>query len=735
MARYWYQRNLRFLQTVLREIDIINYDPAGVAAYMARVNANVLVVNGGGVIDFFKNPLEMANLNRFMGEEILPGLCGELHGRGMRVMVRVDFRGVEARRYHLHPDWFARDQDGGVKEGISGNARLVRPCYNSPYTGDYAEAFIDYLLSTYPLDGIWENALGFDNSPCYCKRCRDLYREETGKEIPLISGSPGSSGSSGSSGGGRGDEGAALDTAEFAEYRVWKARRADAHIERMRRAVKKHGEDKAFCAEIFDLYNRGFSRNTGIDHGNAKKSFDFIVSCVFLDAAHDPSQNRVYDIINNAATTVRFSRALDPAKQPVIVTGNNGTRWRYCADPLLETRLWMWEIASVGGGIWNCYFNGQHPAAAADRRGAYNEQDVFTYLADNAGRISDTVPAADLGIYYSGVTKDKLIRGDEGQDEFGVYIRGLERVLLEHHIQYGFLPDGDFGPEKLRGLKALALPNAACIPDAHLEIIRRFVAEGGGLVASKNTSLFDGEGKPRGDFGLADLLGVSYTGVTLDTGNDSYQLIREKDNPVFKGLGDTDLLMNGGATVLAALVNQDYRAAATYVPRIPNQPPEYAWIPEMKTGYPTIVTGVYGKGRVVYFANGIEGLAFTNGHEDYTELYKNALDYVIGGPYLVEVRAPRSVHVNVIRDREDENRLVLALVNTTGTSQRPIKELVPAAAEILVPLGGRELAGRAVLWGEGVSIEAAADAVRIAVPVLKEFAALELRLRPKGAPR
>jgi uncharacterized membrane protein len=718
MAAYWYQRNLRFLQTVLREIDIDNYDPAGVAAYMKEVNANVLVVNAGGVIDFFKNPLEMANHNRFMQDEILPALCGELHKAGMRVITRVDFRGVETRRYNLHPDWFALDQDGKVKAGISGNARLARPCYNSPYTGDYAEAFIDYLLSTFPIDGIWENALGFDNSPCYCKRCRDLYREETGQEIPRLPGS------------GAGGSGAlsVLDTPAFAEYRAWKARRADAHIERLRRAVKRHGEDKAYCAEIFDLYNRDFSRNTGIDHGNAKKSFDFIVSCVFLNSRRDPSQNRVYDIINNAASTIRFSRALDPAKQPVIVTGNNGTRWRYVTDPLLETRLWMWEIASLGGGIWNCYFNGQHPAAAHDRRGACNERDVFTYLADNSALISDTVPAADLGIYYSGRTKDMLINGDEGKDEFGVYIRGLERVLLEHHIQYRFLPDGDFGPEKLRGLKVLALPNTACIPDAHLEIIRRFVSEGGGLAASKTASLFDGEGNPRGDFGLADLLGVSYTGVTLDTADDSYQLIREKDNPVFKGLGDTELLMNGGTTVLVKLLNRDYRAAATHIPVIPNQPPEYAWIPDMKTEYPTVVTGAYGKGRVVYFAYGIEGLAFTNGHEDFTELYKNALDYAAGGPYLVEVKAPRSVHVNLIQDREDENRLVLAMVNTTGTSQRPLKEVVPVPVEIAVPLTGRTLMDRKVLWGEGVSTALVQGAVRVTVAALKEFAALELRL-------
>ncbi|GHU77664.1 hypothetical protein FACS189462_0120 [Spirochaetia bacterium] len=713
MAKFWYQENLRFLQTVLREIDIKDYDAAGVVAYMKKSHSNVLVVNAGGVIDFFKNPLEMANHNQFMKDEILPKLCEEIHKAGMHVITRVDFRGVEKRRYNLHPDWFALDQDGNVKEGTSGNAKLSRPCYNSPYTGDYAEAFIDYLLSHYDIDGIWENSVGFDNSPCYCKRCRDIYREETGKEIPRLP---------------KGPNDPAPDTPAFAEYRAWKAKHADIHLERLRKTVKKHGEEKAFCAEIFDLYNHGFSRNTGIDHGNAKKSFDFIVSCVFLNSLHDATQTRTYDIINNAATTIRFSRALDPKKQPVIVTGNNGTRWRYTADPDLETRLWMWEIAGVGGGIWNCYFNGQHPAATHDRRGAYNEKDIYTYLADNSAIISDTIPAADVAIYYSLATKDRLIKGDERQDDFGVYIRGIERVLLEHHIQYSFIPDAELSAQRLKGIKALLLPNAAYISDHDLDIIRQYVKEGGGLIASKNTSLFDEKGNQRKDFGLADIFGVSYTGVTLDTANDTYQLIRDRNSPILKNIGDTDILINGGTTLLVKAINENYQIAATHIPTIPNQPPEYAWIPEMKTDYPTIISGAFGKGRIVYFANSIEALAFTNGHEDYTEIYKNALDYVTGGDYLIKANAPRSVHVNVIADQNDENHLIAALVNTTGTSQRPIKEVVSVPVELRIPLRGRSLKSSKILWGEGIKVTQENDAISITVPALGEFASVEIKL-------
>jgi hypothetical protein len=448
---------------------------------------------------------------------------------------------------------------------------------------------------------------------------------------------------------------------------------------------------------------------------------------VFLNKNHAFS-SRVWDIINNSATTIRFSRALDPQKQPVIVTGGNGTSWRYIKDPLLEHRLWMWQIASVGGGIWNCYFNGQHPGRTHDRRAAYNEKDVYTYLADNVSIISNTIPSMDVAVYYSNATRDRLLKLDETKDDYGIYIRGLERVLLENHIQYGFITDSGFAIGKLKGIKALLLPNTAYISDHDLGIIREYVRNGGGLIASRKTSLFDENGNPRLDFGLADVLGIKYTGLVIDTSFDTYQLIRDKGNPILKNIGDTEMIMNGGSTLLVNLDNKDYKAVTTHVPVIHNQPPEYAWIQDMKTDYPVIVSGAFGKGRVVYFANAVEALSFINGHSDYTEIYKNALDYITNDDYMLKAAAPRSVHINVIEDQQNPDHLVVSLVNTTGTSQRPIKEVVPVPAEITIPFRGRSLKRSKILWGENIKVSPADKEMIITIPALKEFVGIELEL-------
>ena len=149
-------------------------------------------------------------------------------------------------------------------------------------------------------------------------------------------------------------------------------------------------------------------------------------------------------------------------------------------------------------------------------------------------------------------------------------------------------------------LKLLLLPNAALMSDAQIDIVRAYVAQGGGLIASYETSLFDEQGRRRADFGLADVFGVSSTGLRKDTGNDCYQKIQAPDHPLLSGMGadHTRLLINGGTTHLSKPLNlPGYTTVCTYVPLIFNQPPEKAWIADMETSYPTIVAGEFGAGR------------------------------------------------------------------------------------------------------------------------------------------
>ena len=701
----WYNQNLRVEQTVLRENELLDYDPNRLVDYAKANNANCLVISGGGVVDFFPNPLDMAKPNRFLGDrDIVREVSEAAKKAGLRVIVRVDFRGVEQARYNLHPDWFAQDQNGVPKMHTYTTPHMYSPCYSSPYTSTHAVAMIDYLLSNYDIDGIWENSIGFDYGPCYCKACRANYRQATGEEIPLLPAGV--------------DTLKALESPAFAKYRKWKESQADQHFARLRAAVKAHGDDKAYCAEIFDMYKADFGIFTGIGYENTIRNFDMVVSCLFLSSGHSPIYP--YETISAGAGLVRLAQALDPQKQSLIVTGGNGNRWRYTADPKVETRLWLWELASVGTGIWNSYFIGNSADTSTDRRNAFSEKDAYTYLKDNAELMARSRPVRDVAVFYSNPTRDKLsVEWNDAKDRFGIFHRGVEQILLEHHIQFGYVTDLNLTLDKFDGIKALLMPNVAYLSDNDIAVIKEYVNNGGGLVASSATSLYDESGKKRDDFGLSDLFGVTYTGIEQNTLNDTYQLIRDFDSPVLAGVENTQTVVTSGETLLVQLTNPEYDIVTTHVPTIPNQPPENAWAPTLETDNPIIVAGQYGKGKVVYFANQIEGLAYVHGHEDYTEIYQNAIDWVTNKEYTLTTDAPRSVHVNAIKD--EAGNLVLATVNTTGAGRRPVKEIIPipkVTVNLKIPVGTGT-----TLWG---SVAQTPNNQTVQVNDLQEFASIYL---------
>ena len=64
--------------------------------------------------------------------------------------------------------------------------------------------------------------------------------------------------------------------------------------------------------------------------------------------------------------------------------------------------------------------------------------------------------------------------------------------------------------EGLADFKVLVLANVALMSDAQANAVRRFVRDGGGLLATHETSLLDEKGQRRVDFALADVLGVHY---------------------------------------------------------------------------------------------------------------------------------------------------------------------------------------------------------------------------------
>jgi hypothetical protein len=642
---YWYHKPMRILQTVLRQTDAASYNVDSLVHYMTAVHANTLVVNGGGVVDFFQNSLPMANINPFIGKrDLLAEIVEGCHKANIKVITRVDFRGVHKDRYEQHPDWFAKDEKGNPVILNYTTPELYAPCYNGYYRNEHAVEFIELLMSKYHVDGIWHNAVNSHNA-CYCERCKSDYLIKTGKALPVKSSSK----------------------EDWEEYYKWNESSAEKQLALMRSTVKNYGDDKTYAAEVFDMYKIEQQKETGISLYSAAEYFDFLVIVAFIA---DNTEKIEYKDIYYPAAIVKFLKSLKPEKAPVILFGGNGTEHRYIAAAPLDTRLWMWESAASGGGFWNCYFNGYYPANAPDARNAFITSDAYKYLKDNSDILQNLQPVTDIGVMYSKPSGELV-----GDNDFEESMRGVQRLLEENHYQYGFISDRQISSEKLKQFKILFLPDVAALSTENIRIIEEWVKDGGKLISTFKTSLFDETGLQRKDFGLNKVFGVSYLNQIVNTSTDCYQKIVTR-NDLVKGMELTTLLHNGGMTILTKTL-PGAEVITGYLPKINNQPPEYAYPADWDPKYPVMVINKSGKGESVYFANQVDKLNFSVGHPDYDQLLCNSIDHLLGQQIVLKTNAPVSVHVYLNRDSKNTKTFQLSLVNTSGIAQRPLRDLIP----------------------------------------------------------
>jgi hypothetical protein len=92
---------------------------------------------------------------------------------------------------------------------------------------------------------------------------------------------------------------------------------------------------------------------------------------------------------------------------------------------------------------------------------------------------------------------------------WGTALDGAEAfhdAMIDCHLQYDIIQlDRDLSPYQL-----VILPDQAALSDAEMDSLRVYVRDGGALLASGCSSLWDENGRRRADFGLADVFGVEY---------------------------------------------------------------------------------------------------------------------------------------------------------------------------------------------------------------------------------
>jgi hypothetical protein len=252
------------------------------------------------------------------------------------------------------------------------------------------------------------------------------------------------------------------------------------------------------------------------------------------------------------------------------------------------------------------------------------------------------------------------------------------------------------------GLRLLVLPDLAAMSAGQCAAVRRFVENGGSLVASGRSSLLDEDGQPRGDFALGDLFGARYAGArhTVETPGagegdtpavgDWHLGLRHTylrlpgagaaRHPILEGFADADIVPFGGllqaVEPLPGAPFAESQVVATFIPPFPVYPPETSWMLSPVTSQPVVIARQHPSGgRVVYFAGDIDRCYGLRRLPDHGRLLANALQWAAGRPAPLQVTGPGTLDCRLYRQG---NRLIVHLVNLSGCQgPGPLEEHLP----------------------------------------------------------
>jgi len=124
-----------------------------------------------------------------------------------------------------------------------------------------------------------------------------------------------------------------------------------------------------------------------------------------------------------------------------------------------------------------------------------------SFFHAHKAELRETVPVADVAILRSFPS----IEFNPSESLFSTML--FEQSLIQGKVPFAIIYDRHL--KELSKYKALVLANQDALSDEQVEIIRRYVATGGGLVATEETSLLTDWRRRRPKFGLGDLFGIN----------------------------------------------------------------------------------------------------------------------------------------------------------------------------------------------------------------------------------
>ena len=684
----WFDRPMRWAQLTLVENDPGRFDPDFWLGYFKRVHADGATLSAGGIVAYYPTDVPMHHRSSWLGDSDSFGYLMEgCRKMNMSVIARTDPHATWQNVYEAHPDWIAVTANGEKRRHWA-NPELWVTCALGPYNFEFMTRVHNEIMERYQPDGIFSNRWA-GHGICYCEHCKTNFREFSGLELPGTSNR--------------------FDPA-YQKYSEWNISRLkdlwllwDSVIRKNKsssRFIPNGFPDKVITGQLSDIVFTDHQARSGVTM---------------------PWSN------GKVAKELRASIGMKPLGGIFSVGFEEQYRWKDSVQNEAEIRVWVAEGIANGMRPWFTKFSG----VLYDRRWLDIVEKIYTTHYRNERYLRNTAPLARVGMVFSEQTRN--YGAEKWQQRSGDHALGMYHALIEDRMPFEMVNDRLLDPEHLKPFRLLILPNIPALSIKQCDQLKRFVGEGGSLLATFETSLYDENGKRRDDFGLADLFGVSFDMSVEGPMQNSY--LRLKSDPatnqyhqVLKGLEDAYRIIN---TIyrIKVLPGSEFPAPVTLIPSYPDLPMEHVYPRFPDTGIRELYLRDTGKGRIAYFPNDIDRSFWQILCADHGKLLRNTIRWALNEEPLTEVKGQGVMDVTVWRQ---ENSMTVHLVNLTNPMMMkgPFRELIPVSSQavIKVPQDLKVSGVRLLVSGQKLPVRIKENKVIVNIPQILDHEIIAIDL-------
>lgn len=665
----WYRTMRRCGQVNFNERDPLELDITEWVNYWSSLKINALLLNAGGIVAFYPTQIPYHHKTQYLdGHDLFGDFTKAAKSRGIRVVARLDCNYAWEEAWKAHPEWIERSADG---KPVTHNESpwLFKTCMYSAYFSEQMPAIIREINSLYDVDGFFTNGWPGTGrpAPCHCPECRGF-------------GDPNSP-----------------------EFR-------DRHLARVIE-IWKLWDSTAKQKKWDSVYvgNLGGSIRAAMD----LKQVASVAGWFNADHQGRTGNTPIWD----CALQGRVAQCVMKGRTITNVTGsyaNSRPLWRHTSKAPEEATMWMAQTTASGMVPWYHWLGG----APKDLRWCETGRSFMDWIAGHERHFVNRRSIANVAVVFS--QRDNAFYKPPGGTDATEFLQGLYYALLESRYPFDFVHEDDLDPQTLSKYSALLLPNVALLSDQQCRQLEAFVANGGSLLATFETGLYNERGNPRADSGLARLFEIKKSGVVEGPNGNSYYARVLRQHAILRGFEKTSLLPGAEYRVRIQAPGQPVLGV---LPPYPAFPPESVYPHSEPGDEPAIVLRERGNSRLAYIPGDVDRSFWRSGNPDLSRMLRNIVSWLVRDRVPVNVEGDGMLEVFAW---ETEPGFALHVLNYTNpnmlrgwfTATYPV-----GAQKVRAELPGRVNGDRVELLRAGTTVPLRRDGsvVEFTIPGVRDY--------------